>query len=162
MFFTNRAYTKHQDIHDQESFKKSGFLYSALQSPITTVTFVVRLSPKGKHRASSPRADWEASRERLGAEVRKRELATITEEISFPLPLREGEYHWLKNDKLSINNHWQGDLWLRRCEIFFFLNLRCGFCLLWNRTSKSLRINLSLTGGQQAKSNISPRKATQG
>jgi len=56
-------------------------------------------------RASSPRADCEASRERLGAEVRKRELATITEEISFPLPLREGEYHWLKNDKLSINNH---------------------------------------------------------
>ena len=34
MFFTNRAYTKHQDIHDQESFRKSGFLYSALQSPI--------------------------------------------------------------------------------------------------------------------------------
>ena len=30
----NRAYTKHQDIHDQESFRKSGFLYSALQSPI--------------------------------------------------------------------------------------------------------------------------------
>ena len=56
-------------------------------------------------RASSPRADCEAGRERLGAEVRKGELATITEEISFPLPLREGEYHWLKNDKLSINNH---------------------------------------------------------
>ena len=56
-------------------------------------------------RASSLRADCEASRERLGAEVRKGELATITEEISFPLPLREGEYHWLKNDKLSINNH---------------------------------------------------------
>ena len=34
MLFTNRAYTKHQDIHDQESFRKSGFLYSALQSPI--------------------------------------------------------------------------------------------------------------------------------
>ena len=34
MLFTNRAYTKHQDIHDQESFGKSGFLYSALQSPI--------------------------------------------------------------------------------------------------------------------------------
>ena len=34
MSFTNRAYTKHQDIHDQESFRKSGFLYSALQSPI--------------------------------------------------------------------------------------------------------------------------------
>ena len=55
MLFTNRAYTKHQDIHDQESFRKSGFLYSALQSPIqhcvvTAVTFVVRLSPKGKHR----------------------------------------------------------------------------------------------------------------
>ena len=30
MLFTNRAYTKHQDIHDQES----GFFYSALQSPI--------------------------------------------------------------------------------------------------------------------------------
>ena len=34
MLFTNRAYTKHQDIHDQESFRKSGFLYSALQSLI--------------------------------------------------------------------------------------------------------------------------------
>ena len=34
MLVTNRAYTKHQDIHDQESFRKSGFLYSALQSPI--------------------------------------------------------------------------------------------------------------------------------
>ena len=34
MLFTNGAYTKHQDIHDQESFRKSGFLYSALQSPI--------------------------------------------------------------------------------------------------------------------------------
>ena len=34
MLFTNRAYTKHQDIHDQESFRKSTFLYSALQSPI--------------------------------------------------------------------------------------------------------------------------------
>ena len=34
MLFTNRAYTKHQDIHDQESFWKSGFLYSALNSPI--------------------------------------------------------------------------------------------------------------------------------
>ena len=34
MLFTKRAYTKHQDIHDQESAKKSGFLYSALQSPI--------------------------------------------------------------------------------------------------------------------------------
>ena len=33
MLFTNRAYTKHQEIH-QESFRKSGFLYSALQSPI--------------------------------------------------------------------------------------------------------------------------------
>ena len=28
------------------------------------------------------------------------------------------------------------------------------FCVLWNRTSKSLRLKLSLTGGQQAKSNI--------
>ena len=34
MLFTNRAYTKRQDIHDQESFRKSGFLYSSLQSPI--------------------------------------------------------------------------------------------------------------------------------
>ena len=34
MLFTNRAYSKHQDIHDQESFRMSGFLYSALQSPI--------------------------------------------------------------------------------------------------------------------------------
>ena len=34
MLFTNRAYNKHQDIHDQESFRKLGFLYSALQSPI--------------------------------------------------------------------------------------------------------------------------------
>ena len=34
MLFTNRAYTKHQDIHDQGSFRKSRFLYSALQSPI--------------------------------------------------------------------------------------------------------------------------------
>ena len=34
MLFTKRAYTKHQDIHNQESFRKSGFLYSALQSPI--------------------------------------------------------------------------------------------------------------------------------
>ena len=34
MLFTNRIYTKHQDIHDQESFRKSGFLYSAIQSPI--------------------------------------------------------------------------------------------------------------------------------
>ena len=34
MLFTNRAYTKRQDSHDQESFRKSGFLYSALQSPI--------------------------------------------------------------------------------------------------------------------------------
>ena len=30
MLFTNRDYTKHQDIHDQEFFRKSGFLYSAL------------------------------------------------------------------------------------------------------------------------------------
>ena len=34
MLFTNRVYTKHQDIHDQEFFRKSGFLYSALQSAI--------------------------------------------------------------------------------------------------------------------------------
>ena len=34
MIFTNRAYTEHQDIHVQDSFRKSGFLYSALQSPI--------------------------------------------------------------------------------------------------------------------------------
>ena len=30
----NRVYTKHQDIHDQESFRKSGLLYSPFQSPI--------------------------------------------------------------------------------------------------------------------------------
>jgi len=45
--FTNRTYTKQQDIHDQESLGKSGFLYSALQSPIqyfvvTALTFVAR------------------------------------------------------------------------------------------------------------------------
>ena len=34
MLFTNRTYTKHQDIHDQESFRKSGLPYSAFQSPI--------------------------------------------------------------------------------------------------------------------------------
>ena len=34
MLFTNRAYTKLQDIHDQESFRKSGFPNSAFQSPI--------------------------------------------------------------------------------------------------------------------------------
>ena len=34
MLFKNRAYAKHQDIHNQESFRKSGFLYSAFQSPI--------------------------------------------------------------------------------------------------------------------------------
>ena len=34
LLLRNRAYTKHQDIYDQESFRKSGFLYSALQSPI--------------------------------------------------------------------------------------------------------------------------------
>ena len=74
-------------------------------SPSTSLQLV-----KHSLRASSRRADCEASRERLGAEVRKGELATITEEISFPLPLREGEYHCLKNDKLSFNNHLQGDL----------------------------------------------------
>ena len=30
----NRAYTKHHDIHGQESSRKSGFLYFPLQSPI--------------------------------------------------------------------------------------------------------------------------------
>ena len=34
MLFTDRAYTKDRDIHDQESFRTSVFLYSALQSPI--------------------------------------------------------------------------------------------------------------------------------
>ena len=34
MLFTNRVYTKRQDIHDQESFRKSGLRYSAFQSPI--------------------------------------------------------------------------------------------------------------------------------
>ena len=46
MLFTNRAYTKHQDIHDQESFRKSVFLYSALQSPIQYC--VVTAITKGK------------------------------------------------------------------------------------------------------------------
>ena len=55
MLFTDSTYTKHQDIYDQESLRKSGFLYSALQSPIqycavTAITCVVRLSPKVKHR----------------------------------------------------------------------------------------------------------------
>ena len=63
MLFTNTAYTKDQDIHDQESFRKSGFLYSALESPIqhcvvTAVTFVVRLSPKGKHRFTEVKPCW--------------------------------------------------------------------------------------------------------
>ena len=63
MLFTNTAYTKDQDIHDQESFRKSGFLYSALQSPIqycvvTAVTFVVRLSPEGKHRFTEVKPCW--------------------------------------------------------------------------------------------------------
>ena len=36
MLFTNRAYTKHQDIHDKESLRKSGFLtpHSRVQSNI--------------------------------------------------------------------------------------------------------------------------------
>ena len=34
ILFTNRTYPKHQDIHDQESFRNSGFVYSALQNPI--------------------------------------------------------------------------------------------------------------------------------
>ena len=34
MLFTSRAFTKHQDNHGQESLRKSGFPYSALQSPI--------------------------------------------------------------------------------------------------------------------------------
>ena len=34
MLFAYRAYTKHQYIHVQESSKKSGFLYSALQRPV--------------------------------------------------------------------------------------------------------------------------------
>ena len=34
MLVTNRSYTKHQDIHDQESFRESEFLYCALQSPV--------------------------------------------------------------------------------------------------------------------------------
>ena len=29
MLFKNRAYTKHQDIHDQKFFRKSGLLYFA-------------------------------------------------------------------------------------------------------------------------------------
>ena len=39
MLFTNRAYTKHRDIHDQESFRKSVFLYSALQSPESNIVW---------------------------------------------------------------------------------------------------------------------------
>ena len=61
-------------------------------------------SPLGS-RARFSGASGEASRERFGAGVREGELATITEEISFPLPLREGKYHWLKNDILSIINY---------------------------------------------------------
>ena len=40
MLFTNRAYTKHQDIHDQESFRKSGFLilHSRVQIQYCVVT----------------------------------------------------------------------------------------------------------------------------
>ena len=38
--------TKHQDIHDQESFRKAGFLYSALQSPVQYC--VVTAITKGK------------------------------------------------------------------------------------------------------------------
>ena len=54
MLFTNRTYTKNQDIYDQESLRNSGFLYSALQSPlqyivVTAIKRVVRLSPKGEH-----------------------------------------------------------------------------------------------------------------
>ena len=50
---TNRALTKHQDIHDQESFRKSGFLYSALQSLIqycvvTAITCVIFFSKSFK------------------------------------------------------------------------------------------------------------------
>ena len=63
MLFTNAAYTKDQDIHDPESFRKSGFLYSALESPIqhcmvTAVTFVVRRSPKEKHRFTEVKPCW--------------------------------------------------------------------------------------------------------
>ena len=58
MLFTSTAYTKHEDINDQESFRKSVFLYSALQSPIqycvvTAIMCVVRLSPEGRHRFPS-------------------------------------------------------------------------------------------------------------
>ena len=63
MLFTNTAYTKDQDIHDQESLRKSGFLYSALESPIQhcmvrVVTFVVRRSPEGKHRFTEVKPCW--------------------------------------------------------------------------------------------------------
>ena len=34
MLLTNRAYTKHHDIHDHEPFRKSRLLDSALQNPI--------------------------------------------------------------------------------------------------------------------------------
>ena len=48
MLFTYRAYTKHQDIHDQESLKRSAFLYSALQSSIQYCVVTacdIRVSP---------------------------------------------------------------------------------------------------------------------
>ena len=35
MLLINRAYAKHQGIYDRVSFRKLGFLYSALQSPTT-------------------------------------------------------------------------------------------------------------------------------
>ena len=63
-------------------------------------------SPLGSRaRFSGASGSDEESRERFGAGVREGELARFTEEISFPLPLREGKYYWLKNDILSINNY---------------------------------------------------------
>ena len=44
----------------------------------------------------------EASRKRIGAGAREKDLATMTVEFSFSLPLGEEKYHWLKNDIPSI------------------------------------------------------------
>ena len=38
MLFTNRAYTKNQDIHDQESFRKSDSFIPPLQYCVVTAS----------------------------------------------------------------------------------------------------------------------------
>ena len=43
MLFTNRACTKHQDIHDQESFRKLEFRYS--RTPESNPILSVYLTP---------------------------------------------------------------------------------------------------------------------